>query len=113
VSRKTTHNYTVFNAVSATTNQTSAETSIQGIDKLSYHVKFSANNTGAFTVEAKNSDSDAWFSIPFNATMSITADNEALLIMNETPFKLIRLNWVPSAGSGTITAILNMRSIGA
>ena len=113
MSRKNTHAYTVFNTVSATATQTSVSTSVQGIDKLSYHCKFSTNNTGTFTVEAQNSDSDTWVSVPFNVAMTITADNEALIVMNEVPFKNLRLVWTPSAGAGTLTTILNMKSVGA
>jgi hypothetical protein len=111
--RKTVHSYTVFNAVDATTTQTSEKTVVQGIDKLSYHVKFSANNAGTFNVQAQNSDSDTWVNISFNAVMTIAAENEALIIMNEVPFKNLRLVWTPSAGSGTMTAILNMRAVGS
>lgn len=113
MSRKHSHSFTAFNAVDATTPQTSISTSVMGIDKLSYHIKFSANNSGEFFIEAQNSDTDTWFVVSFNAPMIITADNEAQLIMNECPFKNLRLKWVPSAGSGTITAVLQMRSVGA
>lgn len=107
------HSFIAFNAVAATTTQTSVSTSVQGIDKLSYHIKFSANNTGEFFIEAQNSDTDTWFNLSFNTVMTITADNEAQLIMNEVPFKNLRLKWVPSTGAGTITAILHMKSLGS
>lgn len=113
MSRKFSHNYRMFNAVVATSTQTSEEVSVLGIDKLSIHAKFSANNSGTFTLQARNSDVDSWFDVDFNVAMTITADNEALLIMNEVPFDKIKLTWTPSAGSGTLTAVLKMKNTGA
>lgn len=109
MSRLNTHSFTALNAVAATTTQTSISTSVIGVSKLSYHIKFSTNNTGEFFIEAQNSDTDTWFRVTFNSAMTITADNEAQLIMNEVPFKNLRLLWVPSAGSGTITAVISMK----
>ena len=103
----------MFNAVDATATQTSAETSVLGVDKVSIHAKFSANNSGTFTLQAKNGDEDSWFNVDFNVAMTITADNEALLVMNEVPFDRIKLTWTPSAGSGTLTTVLKMKSQGS
>lgn len=113
MSRKLTHKYKMFNALNATVSQTSQEVSVMGVDKLSIHVKFSANNSGTFRLQAKNGSDDSFFDVTFNATMTITSDNEALLIMNEVPFDSIKLIWTPSSGSGTMTAVLNMKSLGA
>jgi len=113
MSRKVSHSYTMLNAVAATSAQESGVVNVFGVDKLSIHVKFSANNSGTFTVYARNSEDDAWFSVSFNVTPTITADNEALLVMNEVPFHEIKLAWAPSAGSGTMTAVLKMKSVGA
>lgn len=112
MSRKTSHSYAVFNAVDATTNQTSEPTHVGSADKVSYHIKFSANNSGEFFVEAKNSTDDSWFEVTFNADLDITADNEAIFYLNECPFEQLRLRWVPSAGSGTLTTFLKMKSLG-
>lgn len=109
MSRLNTHSFTALGAVAATATQTSISTSVVGVSKLSYHCKFSAANSGAFTVEAQNSDADTWVSVPFNVTMTLTAETEALIVMNEVPFKNLRLVWTPSAGSGTLTAVLSMK----
>lgn len=113
MSRKVSHSYTMLNAVAATSTQTSEEVSVFGVDKLSIHAKFSANNSGTFTLQAKNSDSDSWFNVDFNVAMTITAEAETLMLMNEVPFDKIKLTWTPSAGSGTLTAVLKMKSQGA
>lgn len=113
MSRKTTHTYTVFNAADATVAQTGAETSVLGVDKASYHVKFSTNNTGTFNVQGRNSDSDTWFNVNFGVSLAVTADNEASLNMFEVPYKYLRLIWTPSSGAGTITAILTIKAVGS
>lgn len=113
MSRKTTHTYTAFDALDATISQTGASTSVLGVDKASYHIKFSTNNTGTFNVQAQNSDSDAWFNVNFGVSLAITADNEASLNMFEVPYKNLRLVWNPSAGAGTITAILTIKAVGS
>lgn len=113
MSRKTTHTYTAFDAVDATQAQTSAETSVLGVDKASYHIKFSTNNTGTFNIEGRNSDSDTWFNVNFGVSLDITADNEASLNMFEVPYKYLRLVWTPSSGAGTMTANLTIKAVGS
>lgn len=113
MSRKVSHSYTVFEAVDATTTQTSASTNVFGADKLSIHVKFSAANSGTFLVQARNSSKDSWFNVTFNTALTIAAETEALIVMNEVPFEEIRLSWTPSAGSGTMSAYGKIKSQGA
>lgn len=113
MARKTNHKYKVFDAVAATSTQTSEQTIVFGIDKLSYHCKFSANNSGEFTLLAQNHENDSWLEVPFSGAMTITADNEALIMMNEVPFYALQLVWTPSAGSGTLTTFLNMKAVGS
>jgi hypothetical protein len=105
--------YIALNAADATVSQTSGESIVDGTDKVSYHVTFSANNTGTFTVQAKNGNNDAWYDLDFGQPLTITADNEAVFFLNECPFTKVRLLWSPSAGSGTMTAILTSKSLGA
>lgn len=113
MSRKLFHRFTVFNALAANTSQIGLSTSTIGADRLAYHIKFTNSVTGTFDIQAKNTDSDSWFSVPFNATMTITADTEALLLMNEVHFSEVRLVWNPSSATGTITANLILKSLGA
>lgn len=113
MSRKTTHPYVAFNAVDATISQTSAETTVLGVDKASYHIKFSTANTGTFVIQARNTDSDTWFEVSFGVPLAITADTEALLSMHEMPFNKLRLVWNPSAGAGTMTANLVIKAVGS
>lgn len=102
-----------FNAVSATSTQLSAETDVSYLDSLSYHCKFSAANSGEFKVEAQNGDKDSWYQVPFSSTLTITTETEVQILMNELPFTRIRLRWVPSAGSGSLTCFLTSKSKGA
>jgi hypothetical protein len=111
--RKQTFDYPVFQSVDASTSQTSPESQVNSSDKLSYHIKFSTNNSGTFDVQAKNDSADTWVSLNFGSALTLTADNEALLILTEVPFDLIRLLWTPSAGAGTMTAYIKSKAVGS
>jgi hypothetical protein len=105
--------FAVLDGAAATSNQTSAETAVDMTDKMSYHVVFSASNSGTFTVEAKNGDKDSWYALNFGSALTISSETDVQIILNECPFTKIRLKWVPSAGSGTMTARVTTKSVGA
>lgn len=105
--------FAALNAADATVNQTSAISVVESCDKASYHIKFSANNTGAFTIEARNSEADSWYVLDFGVSLAITSQSDVILNINQINFHSMRLNWLPSAGSGTVTAYLFGASEGA
>lgn len=109
--------YKLFNAVNATTTQTSNETNVAFLDRCSIHLKWTAANTGTLKVEARNqrddSDDAPWYELDFGTTLSVTAATEVQLVLKEMPFTGIRVVWTPSAGSGTLTARLHAKTEGA
>ena len=107
------HSYKMLDAVSASASQTSAATNVEQVDKLSIHCLFSAANTGTLVVQARNGTSDGWYDLDFGSAMTITAETDVQILINECPFTDIRLIWTPSAGSGTMTARLTMKAVGA
>lgn len=112
--RKHVHRYTCLNAVDASTTQTSAATTVDQIDYMSYHCKFSGNVSGTFKIEAQNSELDSWYELNFGAALTITSESEAQILINDVPFVNVRLVWTPSSAAGqTLTSILTMKSRGA
>jgi len=107
------HSYKMLNAVAAGSNQTSAATNVEQIDKLSIHCLFSAAASGTFVVQARNGSSDSWYNLVFGAALTITSETDVQILLNECPFTDIRLLWAPSSASGTLTATLTMKSVGA
>ncbi len=115
MARKNVHSYTVFSAVAATSAQSNSAspTDVSQIDKCSFHCKFSASNSGTFKVYARNSKSDSFFELDFGSPLTITSESECLIDLQEVNFSDIYLDWAPSSGSGTLTTILHMSSVGA
>lgn len=115
MSRKLTHSYTVFNAVNAAISEdnSASPTDISQVDKAAIHCKFSAPNSGDFKVWVRNSASDAYYELNFGSALTLTAETECNIEMQQLDFKDLYLQWVPIAGSGTLTAILHMASLGA
>lgn len=105
--------FKALDAADATSVQISAETVIDQTDKLSYHVKFSAANSGTFEVQVRNGEKNDWYALNFGTPLTITAETEVQLLVNECPFTHVRLQWTPSAGSGTLTAAITTKSVGA
>lgn len=88
------------------------------VDTCCYHVKFAAPATGEFFVEARNADTESydtsnWFEVNFGAELTITAETDVQILLNELPFKEIRLKWVPDSASSTMDAYLVMKAKGA
>jgi hypothetical protein len=115
MARKHVHSYTIFRAVDATSSisNSTAPTDVSQVDKFNIHCKFSAANSGDFKVFVRNSKDDSYYELNFGAALTITSDTECLLEIQEANFSDMYISWVPTSGSGTLTAILHMASLGA
>jgi len=122
MARKNAHSYSMFKsdsnqsgAVDATLSQDSSfnATDVSQVDKATIHVVFDAPNSGTLSIWAKNSLDDSFFELNFGAPLTITAETECMLDLQQLDFQNIYLSWVPSAGAGTFTAVLHMASLGA
>jgi hypothetical protein len=111
--------YKMLDAVDATVSQTSTKSNVEQLDSASIHVKFSAANSGTLTVEARNGSYPAheaevnWYALQFGAPLTITAETDVQIVLSIMPFSEIRLKWAPSAGAGTMTSVLTMKTVGA
>jgi hypothetical protein len=107
------HGYKMFNAVNSAVTQTSNPTNVEQIDKVSIHCTFSASSNGTFTVQARNGSNDGWYALDFGVALTIASETDVQISLKECPFSDIRLIWTPSSSSGTLTASLSMKSVGA
>lgn len=112
MSKHTIYGFKVLDSVSAVTAQTSLETIVGQLDKLSYHCIFSAASSGTFTVQAKNGDKDSWYALSFGSPLTITAETEAVINLFELPFNHVRVLW-SGGGTGTLTISLASKAVGA
>jgi hypothetical protein len=107
------HGFKMLDAVAASSAQTSAATNVEQVDKLSIHCLFTNASSGTFIVEARNGSKDGWYALDFGVPLTVTAETNVQIVLNESPFTDIRLTWTPSSASGTMTASLTMKAVGA
>lgn len=107
------HGHKMLDAVSASASQTSESTNVEQVDKLSIHCLFTVASSGTFVVQARNGKTDSWYDLNFGAALTITSETDVQILLNECPFTDIRLKWTPSSASGTLTASLTMKAVGA
>lgn len=105
-------------SVPATASQTSGITNVLNLDNATIHVLFSAPNSGTLIVEARNisplqGDVSGFYPLNFGAPLTITSETNVQIILNSMAFTDLRIKWVPSSGSGTVSAFLNMKTVGA
>lgn len=83
------------------------------MDKLSYHITFSAAASGTFTVQARNGKKDSWYNLVFAAPLTISAETVVVINLLELPFQYLRLQWGGDAAcAGTLTAVVGAKSVG-
>jgi hypothetical protein len=119
MSRRFVVKYTAFDALPAAVSVTSIVTNVENTDSCSYHIQFANPASGTFKVQAKNADlrtdqaALAWYDLNFGASLTITAEIDVQIVLNELPFKEMRLVWMPSSATGTMSAYLLMKVKGA
>jgi hypothetical protein len=116
LSRKNVISLNLLSGLSASmsSNITSREVDVSQLDKAIIHCSWVAGPVGEFQVEAQADTNDSWFVLDTSSAWSVSgSDSEAEIILNELPFKKIRLKWVRTSGSGTLSAYLSSKSVGA
>lgn len=113
--------YKMFNASDITSAPTSQVTSVKSIDKAYIDVQWSGSSPVAdIIVEASNDGlvvddvNKVWNTVDFGSTISISGNTgDHKLIFTELPFEDLRLRISFTSGTGTITATITGKSIGA
>jgi hypothetical protein len=101
-------------------SQTSAATDIGHLDNVSYNVFWSGTSpTGQIFVETTNQDpkdlvnTPFWSVLDFGALIPVAGNSgDHVLNIQQAPFAFIRIRYVPSGGTGTISAILHTKQLG-
>jgi hypothetical protein len=107
--------YKMLDAADISANASSPETSVINTDKASIHVVWSGSSpVGTLVVQAKNGEFDSWYTLDFGSAISISGSSgEHSIVLNETPFERIKLVYTATSGTGTLNAVITMKTTGA
>lgn len=105
----------LFTAVDATVPQTSAKiVDASQLDNARIHVTHDPTSVGEFFVFARSGDKDTFVTLEFSEPLLTDAVNGDVSIrLDKIDFTDFYLTFVPSAGVGTITAVVTCKSVGA
>jgi hypothetical protein len=94
---------------------TSSIVNVINLDTASIHVYWNGTSpVGVITVEARNGESNSWYNLDFGSTISVSGNSgNHQIVFTEMPFTDIRLVYTRSSGSGTLNAIITMKTTGA
>lgn len=109
------HSYAMFDDVDISTNQTSSTTNVEQLDQATIHISWTGSSpVGEIIVDARNGSADSWYQLDFGSSIAISgASGDHQILFKEMPFTDIRLRYVFTSGTGSLTARLTMKSVGA
>lgn len=95
--------YTLLDAANAASTVTSVELGLGDLDKFSIHVDFSgATLAGTLSLECSNDNSD-WIMV-LDSDQIIASAASHMWNVSGASYQYVRVKWVPTGGTGTITA---------
>lgn len=105
----------MLDAADMSGNLTSEPTNVLQLDKASIYIAWSGSSvSGTIEVQARNGEKAPWYALDFGSAISLATDSGShVVVLNETPFSDIRIVYTRSAGTGSVDAILTMKSVGA
>ena len=96
--------FLLFNAVDASGTQTSVPMPLGDLDRYAAEVEFSSGTlNGTLTLEAKIKDSSSWKTV-LNSSQAVVSGASHLWSVDNGEYVFVRIKWVASSGTGTITA---------
>lgn len=114
--------YKVFDTVDISINQTQIApyTTIDAVDKIGIELDWNGTSpVGAFFVDVayyypKTATYSTFVPLDFGASIAISGNTgQHLLVIQDPPFDRIRLRYVKTSGTGTLTATLSCYGKGA
>lgn len=108
--------FNMLDAVSLADPHTSPPTNVLKLDRASLYVSWTdLLAVGELEVQGRIGEDNAWFIVDFSEPLEIKPDynGEFQIIFNELPFTDIRLIYTPTSGSGSLTATLTSKTVGA
>ncbi len=107
----------MLSAADASTSQTSEPTNIEQLDKASIRVSWTGSPIGTFQVEVRTGAKKPWFALDMGSVIDINSttypDLNHVIQLFELPFTDIRVVYTSTSGTGTISADLHMKTVGA
>lgn len=104
----------MFTDADATVSQTSNVYDIAQLDQVRIHiVQSNPASTGTFELYSRQGKEDTFGLVDFNEPLLADTDGQLLISLTILPGTEIRLDYVPTVGSGTFTAVMSANSIGA
>lgn len=98
--------YTLLQNEDSTSTFSSPETSVQGLDKITYYLEVDNTVDGEvkFLVCNDKDFNDNGYNLNFEQTLSIdgSVDTEYMFIIENTGFKWLRMDWFPGGGTGDL-----------
>ena len=85
------------------------------LDYASIHISWSgASPVGEIIVKAKNGENGSFYTVDMGGTIVISGNTgEHTLVFNQIHFSDLKLEYVQTSGTGTITASATLKSTGA
>lgn len=118
MSRKNVNNFVAFNDVVDGYGVESEVSSIAFLDNVSYQVEWTGDLEGTFAVLASNNydkvkNLGTFYELTFSPGLGAATGTPGgyLINLNQLPFKDVKMSFTPSAGSGTLTIIINSKMI--
>lgn len=107
--------YKMLDSVDMSASQESNPTNVEGIDQSSIQVVWSGTSpVGEMKVFARNGKANAFYELDFDETLVVSGNSDSMFILiNCAPFTDIKLQYVRTSGTGTMSATINGKSIGA
>lgn len=114
MARKNVFTFAMFDGADLSGDLISPITNTINMDKASIHVSWNGTApVGEFSIEARNSATDSWYSLDFGNPIAVATDSgNHQLLLNELPFYEIRLNYYATSGTGTVDAVLVAKQVG-
>lgn len=96
-------------------NITSEVVSTKNLDKASIHVSWTGSSpVGTLTVQARNGENDSYRTLDFGSAISVSGNSgEHELIFTELPFSDIKMTYTRTSGTGTMSAYIHSKVVGA
>lgn len=107
--------YKMIDAGDLSGNITSNITSVINLDNASIHLIWSGTSpVGVITVEARNGENDSWYELDFGSAINISGNSgDHQIVFTQMPFTDIRVKYTASSGTGSIDALITLKTIGA
>ncbi len=106
--------YKMFDAQAVSADVTSNITSVKNLDNCSIAVVWSGTIVGDLYVQVRNGEHDAWRNVDFGSVIPITTGSGTHdIYFTQLSYTDMRLFVDRASGSGSITATISSKTVGA